>query len=129
MLSRQQKNVTLRDKFVCPFCEEVPDKIRKKLEKGYQKEDRLYDSLTDHVANHVKSLMLMAVPPPDADTLAMCKYPLFPPPSDQAWVVEDCNPGLPPLGWYFLSWDSETMELYLKTAPGDLKKITFNQFD
>ena len=61
-LSPRKQQVALRDKFVCPLCEQIPEKIRPLVEKGKGEPTDMYNFVVDHVANHMKSLSLMAVP-------------------------------------------------------------------
>jgi ankyrin repeat protein len=61
-LSPRKQQAALRDKFVCPLCEQIPEKIRPLIEKGQGDPSQMYAFVVDHVANHLKSLSLMAVP-------------------------------------------------------------------
>lgn len=65
-LSPRKQQVALREKFVCPLCEQVPEKIRPLVEKGQGDQLQMYNIVVDHVADHLKSLSLMAVPSSDA---------------------------------------------------------------
>ncbi|KAK4195219.1 ankyrin repeat-containing domain protein [Triangularia verruculosa] len=60
-LSPRKQQMALRDKFVCPLCEQIPEKIQPLVEKG-QNTSEMHAFVVDHVANHLKSLSLMAVP-------------------------------------------------------------------
>ncbi|KAK6542351.1 hypothetical protein TWF694_006310 [Orbilia ellipsospora] len=48
-----------RDKFVCPFCENIPEDIKRNAP---QNEDRLAELLSKHVACHLKSLAFISLP-------------------------------------------------------------------
>jgi hypothetical protein len=61
-LSSRKQQAALRDKFVCPLCEQIPEKIRPLVEKGQGDPSEMYAFVVDHVANHLRSLSLMAVP-------------------------------------------------------------------
>ncbi|KAI9639942.1 hypothetical protein NHQ30_011672 [Ciborinia camelliae] len=61
-LSRRRQRVALREKFVWPLCERIPEKMRPLVEKGMGEPTEMYSFVGDHVANHMKSLSLMAVP-------------------------------------------------------------------
>ncbi|KAB5583631.1 hypothetical protein GE09DRAFT_1248057 [Coniochaeta sp. 2T2.1] len=61
-LSPRKQQAALREKFVCPLCEQIPEKIRGLIEKGRGDATDMYNYVVDHVANHLKSLSLMAVP-------------------------------------------------------------------
>ncbi|KPM34128.1 hypothetical protein AK830_g12444 [Neonectria ditissima] len=61
-LSSMKRKFPLRDEFVCPLCEQVPEEIRPLVEKGTGEPTDMYNFVVDHVADHMKSLSLMAVP-------------------------------------------------------------------
>ncbi|KAL3952899.1 hypothetical protein ACCO45_012842 [Purpureocillium lilacinum] len=61
-LSPRKQQIALRDTFVCPLCEQIPNRIRPLLEKGCADPTDMYNFVVDHVANHLKSLALMALP-------------------------------------------------------------------
>jgi ankyrin repeat protein len=61
-LSPRKQQVTLRDKFVCPLCEQIPEKIQSLVEKGKGEPADMYNFVINHVADHIKSLSLMAMP-------------------------------------------------------------------
>ncbi|EXA53638.1 hypothetical protein FOVG_01376 [Fusarium oxysporum f. sp. pisi HDV247] len=61
-LSPRKQQVALRERFVCPLCEQIPEKVRPLVEKGTRNPSEMYESLVDHVANHIKSLSLMSLP-------------------------------------------------------------------
>lgn len=61
-LSPRRQQIAIRDRFVCPLCEQIPEEIRQKVAKGKGDSTQMYNFVVDHVANHMKSLSLMAVP-------------------------------------------------------------------
>ncbi|KAI1754549.1 ankyrin repeat-containing domain protein [Xylaria castorea] len=61
-LSPRKKQVALRDRFVCPLCEQIPDKIRPVVEKVKEQMPDMQEFLFEHIASHIKSLSLMSVP-------------------------------------------------------------------
>ena len=61
-LSPRKQQVALRERFVCPLCEHIPEKIRPLAEKGKGNPAEMYEFLVDHVANHIKSLSLISLP-------------------------------------------------------------------
>lgn len=61
-LSLKKERHIIRDRFVCPLCEQIPDKIRPTAEKGTGNLEEAYAFLSDHIGNHTKSLSLLAVP-------------------------------------------------------------------
>lgn len=61
-LSPRKRRVVPRDEFVCPLCEQIPEKIRPLVDKGKREPTDMYNFVVDHVANHMKSLSLMAMP-------------------------------------------------------------------
>ncbi|KAI0105098.1 hypothetical protein GGR51DRAFT_203181 [Nemania sp. FL0031] len=61
-ISPRKKQVALRERFVCPLCEQVPYEIRPLAEKAKDIIPDLQDFLLEHIANHIKSLSLMSVP-------------------------------------------------------------------
>lgn len=61
-LSPRKQQVALRDRFVCPLCEQIPERIRSIVEKGLGNPQEGDHYLIDHVANHIKSISLLAVP-------------------------------------------------------------------
>ncbi|RYP72075.1 hypothetical protein DL771_004406 [Monosporascus sp. 5C6A] len=61
-LSPRKQQVALRERFVCPLCEQIPEKIRPLAENGKGNPAEMYKFLVDHVANHIKSLSLMSLP-------------------------------------------------------------------
>ena len=60
-LSPRMQQVALRDHFVCPLCEQIPEKIRPLAKEGSGNPE-MYESLVDHIANHIKSLSLLSLP-------------------------------------------------------------------
>jgi hypothetical protein len=68
-LSPRKQQAALRDKFVCPLCEQIPEKIRPLIEKGQGDPSEMHAFVVDHVANHLRSLSLMAVPSFDTTVL------------------------------------------------------------
>lgn len=61
-LSPRKQQVALRDKYACPLCEQIPEKIRPLVENGKGDPTDMYNFVVDHVGNHMKSLSLMAIP-------------------------------------------------------------------
>ncbi|KAF9772456.1 hypothetical protein IL306_009841 [Fusarium sp. DS 682] len=61
-LSPQKQQVALRDRFVCPLCERIPEEAQQKLETGANDAAQVHNSVVNHVASHLKSLSLMAIP-------------------------------------------------------------------
>ncbi|KAI0437237.1 hypothetical protein F4803DRAFT_566207 [Xylaria telfairii] len=66
-ISPRKKQVALRDRFVCPLCEQVPAKIRPLVEKATGEIPDMQEFLSEHIAGHIKSLSLMSVPCLDID--------------------------------------------------------------
>ncbi|KAI3322336.1 hypothetical protein HD806DRAFT_122479 [Xylariaceae sp. AK1471] len=60
-LSPRKQQVALREQFVCPLCEQIPEIIRPLTEKENEN-PKMYQFLVDHVANHIKSLSLLSLP-------------------------------------------------------------------
>lgn len=64
-----KKKVALREKFVCPLCERIPEKIQLLVDNEQGDPTDMYNFVVDHVADHLKSLSLIAVRPvPALDT-------------------------------------------------------------
>ncbi|KAI1129673.1 hypothetical protein F5Y10DRAFT_276594 [Nemania abortiva] len=61
-MSLKKKKVALRDHFVCPLCEQVPNKIHLVVEEAEDRMVDLQESLFDHIADHIKSLSLLSLP-------------------------------------------------------------------
>ncbi|KAJ2981442.1 hypothetical protein NUW58_g6688 [Xylaria curta] len=59
-LAIKKQQVALRDEFVCPLCEEIPEKISVLGCKGNR--DELFKILEDHIACHIKDLSFMSLP-------------------------------------------------------------------
>lgn len=62
VLAPRKQQVALRDSFVCPLCEQIPEKIRPQVESGVANPQDGYEFLSDHIANHIKSLSLLSLP-------------------------------------------------------------------
>ncbi|KAF6810479.1 hypothetical protein CSOJ01_06291 [Colletotrichum sojae] len=58
--SPRSQRVAKREQFVCPLCEQIPDKIKPLLDKKDTKD--IHGTVVDHVAAYLRSLSLMAVP-------------------------------------------------------------------
>ncbi|PHH62955.1 hypothetical protein CDD81_6380 [Ophiocordyceps australis] len=69
-LSPKKQQAALREEYVCPLCERIPDKVLPLVGKHQSME--MYDLVIDHVANHLKSLSLMAVPSLENSTQNPC---------------------------------------------------------
>jgi hypothetical protein len=61
-LAPRKQQVALREPFVCPLCEQIPEKIRPLVESGVGNPQDGYEFLLDHIANHIKSLSLLSLP-------------------------------------------------------------------
>lgn len=59
-ISPKMQQLVYRDKYVCPLCERIPDKIEPVAERGIEIE--LHQELAKHVASHLKSLSLLSLP-------------------------------------------------------------------
>lgn len=55
-LSPRKQQIAQRERFVCPLCEQIPEKIRPLVEKGQKNTIDMDAFLIDHIANHIKSL-------------------------------------------------------------------------
>ncbi|KAF6825962.1 hypothetical protein CPLU01_09954 [Colletotrichum plurivorum] len=58
--SPRSQRVAKREEFVCPLCEQIPDKIKPLV--GEKDAKDIHGAVLDHVAGHLRSLSLMAVP-------------------------------------------------------------------
>ncbi|KAG5790883.1 hypothetical protein H9Q69_010049 [Fusarium xylarioides] len=58
---RQQKDV-LRDEFVCPLCEQIPEDTKQMLEQCHDDSTQAHNSVLNHVAGHLRALSILAVP-------------------------------------------------------------------
>ena len=83
-LSPRKQQAALRERFVCPLCEQIPEKIQPLVNNGKMNPADLYEFLTDHIANHIKSLSLISVPclenaaaPIDTDTQSVAPKDSF----------------------------------------------------
>lgn len=70
-LSPRKQQVALRDRFVCPLCELIPERIRPLVEKGLGNPVEGDEFMIDHVANHIKSLSLLSLPCLDSSPAAL----------------------------------------------------------
>lgn len=61
-LSPRKQKLALRDRLVCPLCEQIPQKIQSSSETEKCDPVSMDDALHDHVAEHIQSLSLLAVP-------------------------------------------------------------------
>ncbi|KAH8177980.1 ankyrin repeats (3 copies) domain-containing protein [Sarocladium implicatum] len=61
-LAPRKQQAAPRDPFVCPLCEQIPQKIKPLVEKGSGDRIELENQVIDHVADHLKTLSLMALP-------------------------------------------------------------------
>lgn len=77
-----KKQVALRDRFVCPLCEQVPYKIRPLVEKADDQMPDMQEFLLDHIASHIKSLSLMSLPCLDISSAS-------PGENEQSVLIED----------------------------------------
>lgn len=59
-LSAKKQQRVLRDQYVCPLCQQIPDKIKPVVENGNPTE--LLRLLAEHIAKHLKSLSLVSLP-------------------------------------------------------------------
>lgn len=64
-LSARKQQLVQRDRYVCPLCEQIPQKIQPLVERGNPAE--LFQLLTEHIANHIKSLSLISLPCLDSE--------------------------------------------------------------
>ncbi|KAH8587086.1 hypothetical protein B0O99DRAFT_527429 [Bisporella sp. PMI_857] len=61
-MSPRKQQIALRDRLVCPLCEQIPEEVRLLVENGNGEPADMYNRVVDHVAIHLKSLSLMALP-------------------------------------------------------------------
>ena len=68
-LSTRKQQRVVRDQYVCPLCENIPEKIQPLMKRGNGSD--LVNLLDEHIANHMLSLSLISLPwidGGDADT-------------------------------------------------------------
>ncbi|KAJ4305480.1 hypothetical protein N0V90_001011 [Kalmusia sp. IMI 367209] len=61
-LSIRKQQIALREPYVCPLCEQIPEKIRSLVEKGKGNSKDMHEYLINHIAKHIKSLSLVSLP-------------------------------------------------------------------